>query len=259
MICTITVLITTNQYIPTFIMLFLSPLLGSIIAGKISKKTKSVSFQGNFDKNFLIINMVLYIIVYFFNFQFNLTVFFIYGIGAVIGFLICKKDIQKLKEIMKNEKVEEIYTMGEKIKVNEFDLGTINGESIREFLKQNNLKEENYVLAKRYPTYIENIMAGGISFSKYEKFLLYFDQQKLYFFEIPKSRKKTIQKGFFINFEDMQMQKLRKGIITYKVRFVLKDESSMNLQIIKKVPKLYLQKQYSEKLYNKLVEIKNKK
>ena len=70
--------------------------------------------------------------------------------------------------------------------------------------------------------------------------------------------KKLITNGFFVKFEDLQIKKLRKGLISYKTRLEFKDRSMANMQIVKKVSKLYLQKKYSEKLYSKLLELKNK-
>ena len=111
MICTITILLSTNAYIPTFIMLFISPLLGSMIAGKISKKCKSVVFKETFNRNFIIINIIIHILIYFFNFQFNIIMVIIYGIGAFIGFFCANKTIKKFKENMKIEESDaEVFT-----------------------------------------------------------------------------------------------------------------------------------------------------
>ena len=73
MIGTIMVLYVTNgAYIPTFIMLFLSPLLGNIIAAKISKRCKKVLFKENLNKYFILMNIIIHILIYFLNFQFNI-------------------------------------------------------------------------------------------------------------------------------------------------------------------------------------------
>ena len=46
MVITIIVLYATNgAVLPTFVMLFLAPLLGGVIAGKLSKKSKKVLFN----------------------------------------------------------------------------------------------------------------------------------------------------------------------------------------------------------------------
>ena len=260
MICTIIVLYATNgAYIPTFIMLFLSPMLGGILAGKISAKNKNVLFKENLNKYFTIITILLYILVYFFNFRFNVIMAVIYGIGAIIGFFSAKKSIKKLKENMVIDETDsEMFTEGEKISIKEFNLEKFNGETIREFLKKNHLKEENYLLAQMVPTAKEYILYGVFSFSNYIQYILYFDDEKLYFFELSKVTNKTITNGFFVKFEDIQIKKLRKGLISYKIRLEFKDGSIANMQIVKKVARLYLQKKYSEKLYNKLSELKNK-
>ena len=57
----------------------------------------------------------------------------------------------------------------------------------------------------------------------------------------------------------MQVKKLKKGLISYKIRLEFKDGSMANIQIVKKVAKLFLQRQYSEKLFDKFLELKNKK
>lgn len=260
MICTIIVLYATNgAYIPTFIMLFLSPMLGGILAGKISAKNKNVLFKENLNKYFTIITILLYILVYFFNFRFNVIMAVIYGIGAIIGFFSAKKSIKKLKENMVMDKTDsEMFTEGEKISIKEFNLEKFNGETIREFLKKNHLKEENYLLAQMVPTAKEYILYGVFSFSNYIQYILYFDDEKLYFFELSKVTNKTITNGFFVKFEDIQIKKIRKGLISYKIRLEFKDGSMANMQIVKKVSRLFLQKKYSEKLYNKLLELKNK-
>lgn len=259
MICTITVLLSTNAHIPTFIMLFVSPLLGSIIAGKISKKNKSVVFKETFNRNFIIMNIVIYILIYFFNFQFNIIMIIIYGIGALIGFFYANKTIKNFKENMKIEESDtEIITKGEKIPIQEFKLGKINGESIREFLKMNHLKEENYLLAEMSLTAKEYIIKEMYSLSKTIPYIVYFDDEKLYFFELSKFGRKIIKNGFFVKFDDLKIRKLKKRLITYKIQLEFQDKSVNNVQIIKKVPRLFLQKQYSETLYNKLLELKNK-
>lgn len=260
MICTIIVLYATNgAYIPTFIMLFLSPMLGGILAGKISAKNKNVLFKENLNKYFTIITILLYILVYFFNFRFNVIMAVIYGIGAIIGFFSAKKSIKKLKENMVIDETDsEMFTEGEKISIKEFNLEKFNGETIREFLKKNHLKEENYLLAQMVPTAKEYILYGVFSFSNYIQYILYFDDEKLYFFELSKVTNKTITNGFFVKFEDIQIKKIRKGLISYKIRLEFKDGSMANMQIVKKVSRLFLQKKYSEKLYNKLLELKNK-
>ena len=260
MICTIIVLYATNgAYIPTFIMLFLSPVLGGIIAGKIAKKSKKVLFKETLNRYFTIIMIVIYILVYFFNFRFNVIMAVIYAIGAIIGFFNAKKSIKKLKENMVIDETDsEIFIEGEKISIKEFHLEKFNGETIREFLKKNHLKEENYLLAQMIPTAREYVLYGLFSFSNYIQYILYFDDEKLYFFELSKLTNKAITNGFFVKFEDLKIKKLRKGLISYKIRLEFKDGSIANMQIVKKVARLYLQKKYSEKLYNKLLELKNK-
>lgn len=259
MICTITILLSTNAYIPTFIMLCISPLLGGMIAGKIAKKCKSVVFKETFNRNFIIINIVIYILIYFLNFQFNIIMVIIYGIGALIGFFCANKTIKKYKEDMKIEESDaEIFTKGEKIPIAEFKLGKTNGESIREFLKMNHLKEENYLLAEMTLTVKEYIMNGMYSLSRAIQYIVYFDDEKLYFFELSKFGRKVIKNGFFVKFDDLKMKKVKKGLIRYKIQLEFKDGSVNNIQIIKQVPRLFLQKEYSKKLYNKLSELKNK-
>ena len=260
MICTVIVLyFTGGAYIPTLIMLFLSPLLGSIIAGRCLKKYKKVLFTEKFNKYFIIINVFLYIAIYLFNFRVNVILIVTYGIGAIIGFFRAKKSIETIKENMViDEPDSEVFAEGEKISIKEFNLEKFNGETIREFLKKNHLKEENYLLVQIIPTAKEYMLYGIFSFSNYIQYILYFDDEKLYFFELSKLTNKVIKNGFFVKFEDLQVKKLRKGLISYKIRLEFKDGSIANMQMVKKVARLYLQKKYSEKLYNKLSELKNK-
>lgn len=56
----------------------------------------------------------------------------------------------------------------------------------------------------------------------------------------------------------MEIKKIRKGLLTYKIRIEFKDGSKANIQILKRVAKMYPQKQYGQKLFNKFIEIKNK-
>ena len=56
----------------------------------------------------------------------------------------------------------------------------------------------------------------------------------------------------------LKIRKLKKRLITYRIQLEFKDGSVNNIQIIKQVPRLFLQKEYSKKLYNKLSELKNK-
>ena len=89
-----------GNYIPALVILFLSPLLGSVIAGRRLKKYKKVLFTEKINKYFIIINVLLYIGIYVMNFKLNVTFIAIYAIGAVIGFFIAKKSIEKIKANM---------------------------------------------------------------------------------------------------------------------------------------------------------------
>lgn len=260
MICTVIVLyLTGGAYIPTLVMLFLSPLLGSAITVRRLKKYKKVLFKESLNKYFTIISIILYIGIYLFNFRLNVTLLVIYGIGAVIGFLRTKKAIEKMKTNMQTGKSDdERFFEGKKIEVKEFDLRKFNGESIREFLKINQLEEKNYLLAQIIPTVKEYLLYGYFSLSSYIQYIVYFDDKKLYFFELSKLRNTSIKNGFFVKFEDLQIKKLKKGLLAYKIYIEFKDGSKANMQIPKKVVRMYMQKQYSEKLFNKFSELKNK-
>ncbi len=98
---------------------------------------------------------------------------------------------------------------------------------------------------------------GWFSIPQSIKYILYFDNKKLYFFELSKVHKK-IKQGYFVNFEDLKIKKLRKGLFSYKITLEFKDGSIDTLQMMKKVSKLFLQKQYTESLFNKFSELKNK-
>ena len=260
MICTVIVLyLTGGAYIPTLVMLFLSPLLGSAITVRRLKKYKKVLFKESLNKYFTIISIILYIGIYLFNFRLNVILLVIYGIGAVIGFLRTKKAIEKMKTNMETGKSDdERFFEGKKIEVKEFDLRKFNGESIREFLKINQLEEKNYLLAQIIPTVKEYLLYGYFSLSSYIQYIVYFDDKKLYFFELSKLRNTSIKNGFFVKFEDLQIKKLKKGLLAYKIYIEFKDGSKANMQIPKKVVRMYMQKQYSEKLFNKFSELKNK-
>ena len=120
------------------------------------------------------------------------------------------------------------------------------------------LKEENYLLAQVIPTIREYLLYGYFSLSSYIQYIIYFDDSKLYFFELSKLTNRSIKNGFFIKFKDLQIKKLKKGLFSYKVHLEFKDGSKANLQIPKRVVRMYMQKQYSEKLFHKLSELKNK-
>ena len=57
-------------------------------------------FTEKINKYFIIINVLLYIGIYVMNFKLNVTLIVIYAIGAVIGFFIAKKSIEKIKANM---------------------------------------------------------------------------------------------------------------------------------------------------------------
>lgn len=245
-------------YLPTVAMLFLTPLLGNIIAGKISKKCKKVEFKETFFRYFTIINIILYLFIYFDNLEFYIIMAILYVIGAILGFIYVKKDLKNYIKIMETGTSEkEDFTKGEKLDIKEFKLGRLNGESIREFLKNNHLQEENYILAQKIPTIQESMISSIYALSNYTYYIIYFDDKKLYFFELSKM-KKIIKSGFSVNLSDIKIIKLKKRLIIYKIRIECKDGSIINMQIVKKVSRLFLQKKYSEKLYQKLLELKNK-
>ena len=241
MICTIMVLYGTNgAVLPTFIMLFLAPLLGGVIAGKISKRSKNVLFKENFNKYFIITNIVLHILIYLFNFRFNIIMVIIYGTGALIGFSSAKKSIKKLKMSMELEKEDkQIFSEGEKLSVKQFKLEKFNGENIRKFLTINGLEDDNYLLAQVIPTAGDYLLYGLFSFSKYIQYIIHFNNENLYFFELSKLTNKSIENGFVVKLEDVKIRKIKKGILTYKIKLEFKDESKVNIQILKRILKMY--------------------
>ena len=259
MICTIMVLYGINgAVLPTFIMLFLAPLLGGVIAGKISKRSKNVLFKENFNKYFIITNIVLQILIYLFNFRFNIIMVIIYGTGALIGFFSAKKSIKKLKMSMELEKEDnQIFSEGEKLSVKQFKLEKFDGENIRKFLTINGLEDDNYLLAQVIPTAGDYLLYGLFSFSKYIQYIIHFNNENLYFFELSKLTNKSIENGFVVKLEEVKIRKIKKGILTYKIKLEFKDESKVNIQILKRILKMYSQKQYAEKLVNQLKEMKN--
>lgn len=262
-IFTIIILYKTNgELLPTLAMLFLAPLLGGIITGKISKKNdKKVLFKDNFNKSFIIANIIAYAFTYLFNFRLNIMLVTVYIVGAIIGFSKSKKSIEELKNNTEaeEEKQDKAFSEGEKIKIKEYKLEKFDGENIKKFLKMNNLEDNNYLLAQIMPTAKDYILYGYFSLSKYIQFILHFDEEKLYFFELSRTSNKSIKNGFAVEFKDLQVKKAKKGLINYRIHLEFNDESKVNIQIPKKVIKMYAQKQYGEKLYNKCIEIKNNK
>lgn len=95
--------LTMGASIPTLVMLLLSPLLGNVIAGKRLKKYKKVVFTENLNKYFIIINVLLYIGIYLLNLKLDITLIVIYSMGAIIGFFIAKKFVDKIKIDMQKE------------------------------------------------------------------------------------------------------------------------------------------------------------
>ena len=87
----------------TLVMLLLSPLLCNVIAGKRLKKYKKVVFTENLNKYFIIINVLLYIGIYLLNLKLDITLIVIYSMGAIIGFFIAKKFVDKIKIDMQKE------------------------------------------------------------------------------------------------------------------------------------------------------------
>ena len=257
MVITIIVLYATNgAVLPTFVMLFLAPLLGGVIAGKLSKKSKKVLFNEKFNKYYIITNVILYILIYLFNFTFNIIMALIYGIGAIIGFLSSKKSIESLKNTIEYGQAENIFSETEKILVKNYKLEKFDAENIKKFLKMNNLEDNNYVLVQVMPTVKDYIVYGYFSLSKYSQYIVYFNDETLYFFELSKITNKSIENGFAINIKDIKVKKAKKGWIRYIIKIELKDGSKINMQIPKMVNKIYPQKQYSEGLFNKLKNTK---
>ena len=81
-------------------MLFLSPLLGSMIVGRRLKKYKKVLFTENLNKYFIIINILLHVGLYLMNLKIDITLIVIYIMGAVVGFFIAKKSVEQIKANM---------------------------------------------------------------------------------------------------------------------------------------------------------------
>ena len=81
-------------------MLFLSPLLGSMIVGRRLKKYKKVLFTENLNKYFIIINILLHVGLYLMNLKIDITLIVVYIMGAVVGFFIAKKSVEQIKANM---------------------------------------------------------------------------------------------------------------------------------------------------------------
>ena len=91
---------TAGASIPTLVMLFLSPLLGSMIVGRRLKKYKKVLFTENLNKYFIIINILLHVGLYLMNLKIDITLIVVYIMGAVVGFFIAKKSVEQIKANM---------------------------------------------------------------------------------------------------------------------------------------------------------------
>ena len=239
---------TLGKIIPTFTMLFLAPLLGGILSGKNVNKNGKILFEEDFYRKFYITNFGMFVAIYLINFRYNLVMFFIYGVGAIIGCLLAKRKIVKFR---KNEKEDDNIN---EIKIKEYKMKKFNTDSIKEYLRLNNFEEEDYIFIQILPTFLEKILYGYMSITGYLQYIIHFKNAKIYFFELSAINNKKIKNAFCIELNENNIKKFKKGLINYKFTYTFDDGLKTIIQIPKKVNKLYLQSQYAEKFFNEYIE-----
>ena len=260
MICTIIIIYTTNSnMIPFFIILFFAPLIGGSVAGKVANKSKKILFKETFNKYFIILNIILYVLIYLFNYVFNIYMFSIYGLGAILGTINAKRIINKNKlKAQKNS--EDDLKSEENLSIKKYKMEKFDSQNIKKFLKSNNLYDDNYIIAQMIPTAKECMIYGIFYFTKYLQYIIHFDKEKLYFFELAKLSNKSIENGFIVYYKDIKIKKVKSRLWRYIIIIEFDNGNKVKLQIVKKMLNFYAQEQYSKKLFEILEEkIKDEK
>lgn len=262
-ILTMIVMYTVSiDIIMLFAILFFTPLLSGIIASKIVKRNKKVLFKKNYTINFILLNIILYTVLYFLNYTINIYMFSIYISGALLGMINSYIIINKIRNKEKNADANKNIDNTEENLIKKYKMEKFDAENIKKFLELNKLKDDNYFIAQIVPKTKDYFLYGMFSFSKFSQYIVHFDDEKLYFFELSRISNKSIENSFIVYYKDMKVKKIKSGILNYIVILELDKGNKAKLQILKKIYNFYAQEQYSKKLIqmlNKKTDVKNKK
>lgn len=124
-------------------------------------------------------------------------------------------------------------------------------ESIREFLRINNLSEDNYFFATKSPLSVDYALFGYASLVNY---IVKFDYSKVYFFELSRLSNKNIESCITVNIDEIKEIKEHSFIgITHNIKIVFTNKKTFVLQANKKIKQIEMQ---SESLNSFIYELK---
>lgn len=234
--------------IPTLLVLLMAPLLGGIVALNQSKKNKTIVLENNYQAIFFIINTILYLAIYFFNLKFNILLFLFFILGAVISCFINKRKIDKMKLEYREENKKDFFKYEQKIKKYEFE--KFNIENIKEFFKINKIDTDKFLLGKVKPIKKEYVLWSDNTVLKY---ILCFNTNEIYFFEITKKTKEYIEKGLIIEMDKIFVKNMKEGMRNYKIEIEIENEGTrFYLYIPKKARNINMQNEIGKQLYKQL-------
>ena len=253
MILTINLTVASKSIVTALITLFLSPLLGSLIVMTTVKKYIGKFTEDNFNKVFRIISILIYMLGYLIVLTPNMVLLSAYIIGAVIGYLSNKKIIEKMKE--KYIEKESFFENTKKIKPYEFE--KLKSENIQEFLKINKITGVEFLIAKIQP--IKKKYVLWKKSIKLPTYIICFDNQYMYFFELTKKTKEYTEKGYVLEMDKFMVNRTKEKSSKYILELEFEEGNIFNVYIPKTYRRLEIQKENSKKLYEKLININKEK
>lgn len=247
MILAVNLTAENGSMVTGIVTIFLSPFLGSMLVMTSIKKYIGKFIENNFNKVFLINNILIYILGYVLILKFNIVLLSTYTIGAVIGYLINVKIIEKIKD--ENTKKEDFFEKEKKIKEYEFE--RFNSENIQQFLKINHIINVQFLVANIRPIKKKYILCKRTI--KLPTYMVCFDDKYMYFFELIKKTKKYIEKGYLLEMDKIKVERAKEKLWEYALELEFGEGNIFNLYI----PKIYLgldvQKENSKKIFEKII------
>lgn len=236
----------SSTLILLLMLIFIAPLLGSILAMSTMKKYIGEFTEKEFSKNFLRNSIIVYILGYIFILRINLLLVCAYTVGVFVGYLINKKIIEKVKAKTIGRK--SFFDKEKKTKAYEFKKFT--GENVQEFFKINHIQNMKYLVVKVKPIKKKHILWEKTFISP--AYLLCFDDTQSYFFELSKKTKKYIERGYIFDINKLIVKKAKETILGYHLKLMFDEGNEFNLYIPKMYLGLNIQKENAEIIFKKI-------
>lgn len=241
------------------ISIFLINIITIKIGQLIASVNKSIIAEknSNLKKKILFVNIVIFLLAYLFTFELDVVQILIYLLAAIIGHFIwingiMKKVINDETNIehqkintenqqtdIKNEQTisnseEAKTTSGEFIKT--YQLEAFTNDNLKSFLELNKLNKDNYFFAICMPGMSDYALFGYLSAMSICNYIVAFDEEHIYLFELSRSSNKKIVNCMIINKEEISNVIVKSASfgLAQKLILVFNNNKKITFQVNKK-------------------------